>query len=90
MGTDLITVLITNHTGGQVFYLPKEEWARLERDFASFQRNSHPTAGSYRHWLPRAEPEAKVRARLWRKLSGRERTGQLDLEFAGTSIISGQ
>ena len=90
MGTDLVTVLITNQSGGQMFFFPREEWARLERDFADFQRNNHPTAGSYRHWLPREEPDAKARARFWRKLSRRERTGQLDLEFAGTSIISGQ
>ena len=90
MGADLITVLITNEAGGQVFFFAQEEWARLERDFASFQKNNHPTAGSYRHWLPKAEPDAKARARLWRRLSGRERTGQLDLDFAGASIISGQ
>lgn len=90
MSADLITVLITNERGGQVFFLPRDEWARLERDFASYRASDHPRAGSYRHWLPREEPGAKARARLWRRLSGRERTGQLDLEFAGASIISGQ
>ena len=90
MGKDLVAILITNEAGGQLFYFPPDEWERLERDFASFQTNNYPTAGTYRHWLPKSQSGATPRARLWHRLAGRERAGRLDLEFAGASIISGQ
>jgi hypothetical protein len=91
MDKDLVAILITNEAGGRLFYLSPGEWARLERDYAGYRANNHPTGGTYRHRVPAARADTTRRARLRRMLSGeRGEAGVLALEFAGTSIISGQ
>lgn len=91
MNTTLISVLISQHTGGHIYRFSPPELARLRKDFASFNASQHPTGGSYTHYLHVGAAKPTALGRLWHRIAGSGvKAVKLDVEFHGLSIITNE